>query len=105
MAATRSRLGRGRLDAELTSFVDRRGETAQVRRLLESARLVTLTGVGGAGKTRLALRVAQGLQRSFPHGAWQVDLAASRDPALLAYVVAQALDVDDQSDRPVLDVL
>ena len=53
----------GNLPAELTSFVGRRGELAEVRRLLAGSRLVTLTGVGGVGKTRLALRAAAGLRQ------------------------------------------
>ena len=64
----------GNLPAELTSFVGRRGELAEVRRLLADSRLVTLTGVGGVGKTRLALRAAAGLRRAFPGGVWLVRL-------------------------------
>ena len=60
----------GNLPAELTSFVGRRGELAAVRRLLAGSRLVTLTGVGGVGKTRLALRAAVELRRAFRDGVW-----------------------------------
>ena len=66
---------------------------------------MTLTGPGGAGKTRLAVRVAADVRRAFADGAWQVDLATVRDPALLGYAVVGALDVDDQTDRPVSEVL
>jgi MoxR-like ATPase len=58
----------GRLPVELTSFVGRRQDLAEVKRLLGQARLVTLTGVGGTGKTRLAARVAADLRRAFPDG-------------------------------------
>jgi predicted ATPase/DNA-binding CsgD family transcriptional regulator len=105
MAAARNRSRGGRVAAEVTSFVGRRGELAQVRGLLAASRLVTLTGVGGCGKTRLALRVVVEARRAFPDGVWQVDLAPVHDPALLGYAVAAALDLDDQSDRPVAEVL
>ena len=76
--------GRGALPAELTSFVGRRRELAETRRLLASSRLLTLTGVGGVGKTRLALRMAAEVRRTFPDGVWFVELAALHDPQLLA---------------------
>ena len=65
---TTGRTGPGNLPAELSSFVGRGRELRAVRRLLGEARLVTLTGVGGTGKTRLALQVATGLRRVFPAG-------------------------------------
>ena len=74
----------GYLPAELTSFVGRRGELAEVKRLLSVSRLVTLTGIGGVGKTRLALRAAAGLQRAFRDGVWLVQLDQVRDQALVA---------------------
>jgi predicted ATPase/DNA-binding CsgD family transcriptional regulator len=80
-----------RLPAEVTSFVGRRHETAEVRRLLSAARLVTLTGVGGVGKTRLALSVAAHVRRAFPDGVWLVELAEVRDPERLIGSVAEAL--------------
>ncbi|MFC0112115.1 hypothetical protein [Kibdelosporangium aridum] len=66
---------RGNLPAEVSSFVDRRHELTDVRKLLSSSRLVTLTGVGGVGKTRLALRVAEQTRRAFADGVWLVELA------------------------------
>jgi len=90
----------GRLAAEVTSFVDRRREIAEVKRLLATARLVTLTGVGGTGKTRLALRLAGELRRAFPDGVWQVDLAGLRDGSLLEYAVAEVLGIRGASDPP-----
>src|SRR5438094_7004623 len=79
------------LPTELTSFVGRRRELAGVRQLLSSARLVTLTGVGGVGKTRLALQVARNLQRASPAGVCLVDLAGLTDETPLADTVAAAL--------------
>ena len=77
------------LPAETSSFVGRRRELAEARRLLTGARLVTLTGPGGVGKTRLAIRVAT--------GAVLVELADVRDPALVGNAVLAALDLRDQS--------
>ena len=85
----------GNLPAELTSFVGHRGELAEVRRLLAGSRLVTLTGPGGVGKTRLALRAAAGLARAFPDGVWLVRLDQLRDEALVAQAVAEALRLQD----------
>ncbi|WP_280261360.1 protein kinase domain-containing protein [Nocardia abscessus] len=90
---------------ELTSFVDRRTETSEVKNLLSACRLVTLAGIGGVGKTRLALRVATRSRRDFADGVWIVELADLRDPLLLVEVVAGTLGLPDQSDRSLLDVL
>jgi predicted ATPase/DNA-binding CsgD family transcriptional regulator len=85
----------GNLAAEVTSFVGRRQETAEVRRLLAVSRLVTLTGVGGVGKTRLALRVAGEVGREFRDGVWFVDLAPLDDEGLLTQAVASALGLQE----------
>ncbi len=85
------------MPAELTSFVGRRGEVAEVKRLLAESRLVTLTGVGGVGKTRLALRVAAGLRRAFRDGVWLVPLDELRDQAVVAQAVAGALGLPDRA--------
>jgi predicted ATPase/DNA-binding CsgD family transcriptional regulator len=95
----------GNLPAEVTSFVGRRNEVSDVRRLLTRTRLLTLTGPGGVGKTRLALTVAGHLRRAFPDGVWLVGLAPLRDPELLAVAVLDALGVRDESGRPSRDVL
>src|SRR5215475_4618778 len=95
MAAARR--AAGNLPAELTSFVGRRGELAEVRRLLAGSRLVTLTGVGGVGKTRLALRAAAGLARVFPGGEWLIRLDQLRDQALVAQAVAGTLGLQDRA--------
>ena len=89
----------GRLRGELTEFVGRRTELARVREALEGARLVTLTGPGGIGKTRLALQVAAGACRVFRDGAWLVELADLRDPGLLVPEVGRSLGLSDQSAR------
>ncbi|WP_328593756.1 ATP-binding protein [Actinomadura macrotermitis] len=80
---------RGNLPAEISRFVGRRAELAEARRILGRGRLLTLTGPGGVGKTRLALRLAAELTE--PDGAWLVELAALHDPALLPHAVAAAL--------------
>lgn len=98
-AASKSPRHAGNLPAELTGFVGRRREVAGIKRLLSASRLVTLTGVGGAGKTRLALRVAAELKRAFPDGVWLVELAALEDQALLTQTIASTLAVHDRTTR------
>ncbi|CAM5689853.1 LuxR C-terminal-related transcriptional regulator [Streptomyces aurantiogriseus] len=93
------------LPVETTSFVDRRSELAEGRELLARARLVTLTGPGGVGKTRLAGRIAARVARAFPDGVRFVHLSGLRDPALVPFTVAAALGLHDYSDRPALDTL
>ena len=88
-----------RLPAERSSFVGRRAELGRVRELLAQSRLVTLVGPGGVGKTRLALRAADELHRSFPDGVALADLTAVADPALAAAQVAAAFDVRDSTGR------
>ncbi|MEV0240335.1 LuxR C-terminal-related transcriptional regulator [Streptomyces sp. NPDC050674] len=93
------------LPAETTSFVDRRGELTLGRELLAHARLVTLTGPGGVGKTRLAGRIAARVRRAFPDGVRFVHLSGLHDPALVPLAAADALGLHDRSSRPTLDVL
>ena len=95
----------GNLPAELTSFVGRRRELAELKRLLSTTRLLTLTGAGGAGKTRLALQAAAELARSLPDGAWLVSLAPIQDPLLLTQAVFDALRLQDVSARWSLSAL
>ncbi|MGF6880846.1 putative ATPase/DNA-binding NarL/FixJ family response regulator [Nocardia sp. GAS34] len=97
--------GAGSPPLELTSFVDRRTEVAEVKNLLASSRLVTLTGVGGVGKTRLALRASSAVRRDFADEMWFVGLANVSDPSLLVDVVAGALGLRDQSARPLREVV
>ncbi|SFW75881.1 ATP-binding protein [Amycolatopsis australiensis] len=97
--------GKGNLPADTTSFVGRKAEVAEVKHLLTRARLVTLTGVGGVGKTRLAVQTAAGLARAFPDGVWLVELAGLDDPALVAHTVLEALGVHDETGRTPAAVL
>ena len=83
----------GNLPAPVSSFIGRDAELAAVRGLLGGSRLVTLTGTGGAGKTRLGLQVAAGLLDGSGDGVWFVDLAPLQDPHLVAGAVASVLGV------------
>ncbi|ABH00578.1 protein kinase/ transcriptional regulator, LuxR family (plasmid) [Rhodococcus jostii RHA1] len=91
---------RGNLPLDLTSFVGRRAEVTEGKTLLSASRLVTLTGIGGVGKTRLALRVADKVQRTFREGVWLVELGDLRDGQLLSQVVATALNVRHEGADP-----
>ncbi|WP_433622182.1 LuxR C-terminal-related transcriptional regulator [Nocardia sp. CA-120079] len=93
-AALRSRVGC--LPAEVDSFVGRRRELDEVRRLFSHSPMVTIVGPGGVGKTRLALRAAAGLARSFRDGVWLAELAKLQDPALVTQAVADAFGVVDE---------
>lgn len=93
------------MPVELTSFVGRRQDVGAVRQLCSATRLVTLTGIGGVGKTRLAFRVANELRRAFPDGVHPVQLAALADPALLPHTVLDALGIREQSARAPMTVL
>jgi predicted ATPase/DNA-binding CsgD family transcriptional regulator len=98
--ATTARGSHGSLPAEVTSFVGRRHEVSGVRRMLSASRLVTLTGGGGVGKTRLAQRVGSEMRRAFPDGVWFVELAELRDPDLVTVTVAEALGLREGSVSP-----
>src|SRR5712664_2792772 len=95
MSRPRHRLGN--LPADATSFVGRRSELAELRKKLTAARLVSLVGPGGVGKTRLAIRTASDLARGFKDGAWLVELAGVRDAALVSSAVLAALDLRNQT--------
>lgn len=95
----------GNLPEEVAGFVGRRSEISRIRKLLAEARLVTLTGPGGVGKSRLALRVAREVRRAFPKGVWFVELSGLRDPSSVAETVLATLEVRDQSARPAVSVL
>jgi non-specific serine/threonine protein kinase len=103
--ASSARRPLGNLPLELTSFVGRRTELSEVKTLLPVSRLVTLTGIGGVGKTRLALRAATEARRAFPDGVWLVELGELRDGSLLVNVVAASLGVRDESARALREVL
>ena len=89
------------LPAQLSSFIGREAELAAVRRLVARSRLVTLTGAGGAGKTRLGLRVAAQLLDGTRDGVWFADLAPLQDQDLVAVTVADVLGVRREPGRPV----
>lgn len=93
------------LPIQLTSFIGREREIAEVKRLLSVCRLLTLTGAGGCGKTRLALRVIADLMESHNHGVWFIELAALGDPLLVPQAVAAGLDVREQPGHSILDTL
>src|SRR5512141_3013443 len=87
----------GNLPAEATSFIGRRRELAELRKKLATARLVSLVGPGGVGKTRLAIRIGTELTRRFRDGAWLVELAEVQDSALVGNAALAALDLRDQT--------
>ncbi|HTS96692.1 MAG TPA: adenylate/guanylate cyclase domain-containing protein, partial [Streptosporangiaceae bacterium] len=93
------------LPAQLATFIGREQELSDVRALVDSSRLVTLTGAGGAGKTRLSLQVAAGLLDRCGDGVWLVELAAVTDEDAVAPAIAAALGIAREPGRPVLDVL
>ena len=91
--------------AALTSFIGRDGALREVAGLLAEFRLVTVTGPGGAGKTRLAGEVARAVAGEFADGAWLAELAPVREAAQVAGVVAAALGVREQPDVPAAEAL
>ena len=93
------------LPAQLTSFVGREREMPEIASLLDATRLLTLTGAGGSGKTRLGLEVAGRLTEDFRDGVWLADLARLADPNLVPQAIAAALGVRDEGLRPLLDQL
>ncbi len=93
------------LPIQATSFVGREREMADVKNLLRTSRLVTLTGVGGCGKTRLALQVAGEVLETFPDGVWLVELAPLSDPGLIPQAVTSVLRIQEEPDQPLLDTL
>jgi predicted ATPase/class 3 adenylate cyclase/DNA-binding CsgD family transcriptional regulator len=93
------------LPVELTNFIGRQGEIDSLREVLAGNRLVTLTGAGGAGKTRLAVHVAEPLAREFADGVCYVDLAPLTHPDVVPVTTARALGLPDQPGRSTLDTL
>jgi predicted ATPase/DNA-binding SARP family transcriptional activator len=96
---------RHNLPIALTSFVGREREMAEVARLLDRHRLLTLTGAGGSGKTRLALEAARGRLAHHPDGVWLVELAGLGDPALVPEAAATAIGLTVPSQRRAVDEL
>lgn len=93
------------LPLQLTSFIGREREMEDLKRVLATTSLVTLTGPGGGGKTRLATQVAADLIEEFQHGVWLVELAALSGPSLLPQAVAAVLNVREEGQRPLTDTL
>ena len=93
------------LPVQLTTFVGREAQINDVRKLMADNRLVTLTGAGGAGKTRLAVEIAARIAREFRDGVWYVDLAPITYPAVVRVTVARALGLPDQPGRSTTDTL
>ncbi len=93
------------LPAQSATFIGRHREVAEIRHLVEAGRLVTLTGAGGSGKTRLGLQVAADLLDGSGDGVWLVELAPVSDPDAVAPAIIEALRIPSQSGRPALDAL
>ena len=93
------------LPPQLTSFIGRQQEMAEVKHLLTSSRLITLTGAGGCGKTRLALHLASDLRTTYADGVCWVDLAPLADATLLPQAIAKALNTGEPSGRALLDLI
>ncbi|MGB9226917.1 ATP-binding protein, partial [Mycobacterium sp.] len=102
---TSKSVGAHNLPVQLTSFVGRDAEIRDVRRLLADDRLVTLTGAGGAGKTRLAVEIAARIAAGFRDGVWYVDLAPITHPAVVPVAAARAFGLPDQPGRSTMDTL
>jgi non-specific serine/threonine protein kinase len=103
--AERKSMASTNLPVQLTSFIGRQRDLAVVERLLSTARLVTFTGAGGCGKTRLAIQLAGTVSDTFGDGAWLVDLAPLREAGLVPQLVAQALGLRPVPDQPLLEAL
>jgi predicted ATPase/class 3 adenylate cyclase/DNA-binding CsgD family transcriptional regulator len=98
-------VGSHNLPVQLTSFIGRQREIHQVHQLAADNRLVTLTGAGGAGKTRLAVEVAAQVADEVPGGVWYVDLAPITDPLVVPSTTARTLGLPDQPGRSTMDIL
>ena len=97
--------GRISLPKPLTSFIGREHELAQAKRLLQDSYLVTLTGPGGSGKTRLCIALATAVAGDYPDGVYFVPLAPVRDPGLVPSTIAQSIGLQDARDRPLMEHL
>jgi predicted ATPase/DNA-binding SARP family transcriptional activator/DNA-binding CsgD family transcriptional regulator len=97
--------GRHNLPPARTSFVGREREVLEIKRGLSMGRLLTLTGAGGSGKTRLALEVAKDLAGAYRDGVWLVELAPIAEPPLLSQAVASVLEVSETPDRSLTDTI
>ena len=95
----------GNLPQQLSSLVGREDVVAEVAELVRSSRLVTLSGVGGVGKTRLALEVGAEVAGEFPDGVWMVELASVGDPASVPAAIATVLGITPQGDAALIDTV
>lgn len=93
------------LPAQVTTFVGRAREMGEIKQRLSKTRLLTLTGPGGTGKTRLSLQVAADALDRYPHGVWLIELATVTDPALIPETIANAVEIREEHGRSVLDTL
>ena len=96
---------RNNLPPQLTSFVGREQELTELGSLLSSVRLLTLTGPGGTGKTRLALRLASDRLEAFPDGVWLIELAPVSDPTIVTQAIASSLGLQEEQGRTPWDVV
>jgi hypothetical protein len=93
------------LPIQVTSFVGREKEILEVKQLLSATRLLTLTGSGGAGKTRLSVHVAAEVLDSFPNGVWFIELASLSDPALVPFAITSMLGLREEPGRQLISTL
>jgi predicted ATPase/class 3 adenylate cyclase len=93
------------LPAQITSFIGREKEMEEIKTLMQKTRLLTLTGSGGCGKTRLALQVAAEILEQYADGVWLVELAALSDPSLVAQTVAEGLRIREVPSEPITQTL
>lgn len=93
------------LPIQLTTFIGREKEIAEVKQELAEHRLVTLTGSGGTGKTRLSLQVAAGLLEKFEHGVWFVELAPLTDPELIPSTILSTIGISEQQGKTPIEIL
>ncbi|MEJ2266617.1 MAG: adenylate/guanylate cyclase domain-containing protein [Anaerolineales bacterium] len=93
------------LPIQVTAFVGRQKEVSQAQAMLSGCRLLTITGPGGVGKTRLALQVASEVIDEYPGGVWYVELAHLQDPSMVPLGVAKTIGMREQEGRPILDAL
>ena len=89
----------------MSSFIGREAEIIEIKQLLAETRLLTLTGTGGSGKTRLALQVAADLLAEYPDGVWLVELASASDADLVTQLTAKALGIPEQPRRALMETL
>jgi len=105
MPTSKTKTSLSNLPTALSSFIGREHEIGEVMRLLASHRLVTLTGPGGCGKTRLSLQVANELFEEFEQGVWFIELASIFDSAFIPQTIAATLSIREQSGRSITDIL